>query len=91
MEGYRYQNEFKIDSSVEDRRKKDVGDIYLNQAHCLLCGEVIISKNRHDYVTCKCGALSVDGGSWYCKRLFKKDEDWEDVSIAYKNVEVENG
>lgn len=28
---------------------------------CNLCGDEIESKNRHDFVTCSCGACSVDG------------------------------
>ena len=39
-----------------------------NIAKCLLCGDIIESKHRHDYVTCKCGNLSVDGGKDYWKR-----------------------
>jgi len=39
-----------------------------NIAKCLLCGDIIESKYTHDYVTCKCGNLSVDGGQDYFKR-----------------------
>ena len=39
-----------------------------NIAKCRLCGDVIESKHVHDYVTCKCGEISVDGGHDYCKR-----------------------
>jgi len=39
-----------------------------NIAKCLLCGDIIESKHRHDFVTCKCGNLSVDGGQDYWKR-----------------------
>ncbi len=56
-------------STLEQRRKFDIGDIYINAAVCLGCHEYIRSRNQHDYVTCKCGAISVDGGSWYAKRL----------------------
>lgn len=58
----------------EDRRKLLVGDIYSNSATCLLCKEKIRSKNRHNFQTCKCGNLSVDGGSWYIRRGFKKEK-----------------
>lgn len=36
---------------------------------CLNCNDVIQSKHRHDFVTCKCGATSVDGGSDYTRIL----------------------
>lgn len=29
---------------------------------CLLCDDVIISRHRHDYIQCKCGACFLDGG-----------------------------
>jgi hypothetical protein len=30
---------------------------------------MIISKHRHDFVTCTCGAISVDGGQDYLRRV----------------------
>jgi hypothetical protein len=30
---------------------------------------MIISKHRHDFVTCTCGAISVDGGQAYLRRV----------------------
>ncbi len=42
--------------------------IISNKVRCKKCGEIIESKNRHDFVTCKCGAVSVDGGHDYLKR-----------------------
>ena len=42
--------------------------IYRNSAKCLKCNQEVISRNRHDHVTCKCGSLSVDGGPEYLKR-----------------------
>ncbi len=48
-----------------------------NAARCLNCNEVIESKYRHDFVTCKCGRLSVDGGLDYLRRAgdFKNSEE----------------
>lgn len=50
---------------VKERRKIDVGDIFDNKIQCRLCGYLVRSKNRHDFVRCKCGECFVDGGSWY--------------------------
>lgn len=44
-------------------------NIIINQAKCNKCKQVIESKYRWDFVTCKCGAISVDGGKDYLKRL----------------------
>jgi hypothetical protein len=40
-----------------------------NRVVCHTCGEDIFSKNRHDFVTCTCGAISVDGGQAYLRRV----------------------
>ena len=52
-----------------------------NSAKCLKCGDKIVSKHRHDYVTCSCGNVSVDGGIDYCRRSFKEMDTWIDTSI----------
>ena len=43
--------------------------IVQNAAACLACGDFIVSKHRHDFVTCTCGAVSVDGGQEYLRRV----------------------
>lgn len=53
------------DMPTAERRKVGVGNIFINQVRHTTCGWYIRSRNRHDYVTCICGGLSIDGGSWY--------------------------
>lgn len=65
-------------TNIEPRRTK----IIRNRAKCLLCGDMIESKGRHDFVTCSCGSLSVDGGKWYLSRSFQNRLDWEERSIV---------
>jgi hypothetical protein len=43
--------------------------IVQNEVSCLACGDFIVSKHRHDFVTCTCGAVSVDGGQSYLRRV----------------------
>ena len=43
--------------------------IIQNAVICNKCGEFIVSKHRHDFVTCHCGAISVDGGQAYLRRV----------------------
>ena len=50
--------------------KRDSRRIITNKIKCLHCGDVIESKTVHDYKTCKCGKVSVDGGKYYLKRGF---------------------
>jgi hypothetical protein len=40
-----------------------------NQATCRKCGVTIESKHRHDYVQCPCGAIAIDGGRDYQRRI----------------------
>jgi DNA-directed RNA polymerase subunit RPC12/RpoP len=39
-----------------------------NRCKCLACGDIIESMHRHDFVTCKCGAIFTDGGTDYVRR-----------------------
>ena len=43
--------------------------ILRNKAKCRACGSVIESKHRHDFVSCKCGSIAVDGGKDYLRRI----------------------
>lgn len=43
--------------------------ILTNKAMCRVCSDIIESKHRHDFVFCKCGAIAVDGGKEYLKRM----------------------
>lgn len=38
-----------------------------NGAECLKCGDIITSTDRHDFKSCKCGAIFVDGGYEYAR------------------------
>jgi len=50
---------------------------------CGKCREIIESKHRHDFVTCSCGNLSVDGGNDYLKVSFIEN-NWCVVEV--KNI-----
>ena len=73
----------------EERRKIHTGDIWANRAKCLNCGDIIRSKNRHDFRTCSCGNLSVDGGSWYIKRNYKEENSFLNMIEYFNDVEME--
>ena len=59
--------------------------IIQNAIQCKLCGEIIESTYRHEYVQCKCGACAVDGGHDYLRRSFRDKDCHIDLS---KTVEI---
>ncbi len=60
--------------------------ILVNKIRCNKCGDEIESTYRHDFVTCKCGACSVDGGKDYLRRCGNL-EDWTDLSESMSTEE----
>ena len=56
-----------------------------NAARCRKCDTIVESKTRHDFVSCKCGAIFVDGGLDYI-RAGGNPEDFESLAEV-SNVE----
>jgi hypothetical protein len=54
--------------------------IKVNKVRCKLCNDIIESKSVHDFRTCKCGAVSVDGGKEYLRRCFQSEDIFEELS-----------
>lgn len=54
--------------------------ILTNKACCKKCGDVIESKSVHDWVSCKCGEIFVDGGHDYLRRGATDFKNFEDLS-----------
>lgn len=54
--------------------------IISNKAECRECRDVIESKSVHDYRSCKCGAIFVDGGREYLRRGGKSLDLIKDLS-----------
>lgn len=80
-----YHNFTTIDTPKEERRRLNIGDIWINGARCHKCDDIIRSCNRYNYVACGCGAIAVDGGSWYCKRAGDLDAI-EDEIVMYSDA-----
>ncbi len=55
--------------------------ILTNKIRCKRCGDVIESLHVHDFKFCQCGAVAVDGGREYRKRIGKR-EDFEELSLV---------
>ena len=54
--------------------------IIKNSIQCKLCGDIIESKSRHDFVKCKCGSCAVDGGHDYLRRCATNGECFIELS-----------
>lgn len=52
-----------------------------NKIRCKKCGDIIESTYTHDFRTCSCGAVSVDGGHSYLRRSGNL-EDIEELSVV---------
>lgn len=52
-------------------------EIISNKIKCKKCGDIIESKSTNDYKSCSCGAVAVDGGKDYLKRIGKEKDHIE--------------
>ena len=67
--------------------------IIVNKVRCKKCNDIIESKYRHDFKSCKCGAIFVDGGTDYQRFGWTGDDSdekttWEDyIDFSYSIYE----
>ena len=54
--------------------------IIKNCIQCKVCGKVIESKLRNDFMTCSCGRCSVDGGLEYLRRVAETSDIFVEMS-----------
>lgn len=64
-----------------------------NRAKCKLCSQILESFHTYDYVTCKCGEISISGGS---DKLECSAKDWANFLRVDENgneivVKVKDG
>lgn len=52
-----------------------------NAIKCNICGDIIESTHRHDFVECSCKACFVDGGTEYQRIGFKVKDCFTDLSV----------
>jgi len=61
----------------------------IKQGTVKLCGDIIASTHRHDFRSCKCGEIYVDGGRAYPRRLAQNFDNLEEFS-EYDESEEES-
>jgi len=59
----------------------------VNAIECQKCNYVIRSFSRHDFKSCSCGAVFVDGGEDY-QRIGGHKDDWERILTLSQWVEA---
>ena len=64
-------------------KKKQI--IKVNKIKCKKCWNIIESKTTNDLKRCSCGAVAVDGGKEYLKRI-GNDEEYEELPIMTEQV-----
>ena len=57
--------------------------IIRNSAKCLKCNVEIESTHRHDFKSCECDNIFVDGGNSYIRRGVKDPAAFVDTSIVF--------
>ena len=62
--------------------------IIKNAIQCKHCGEIIESKSVHDFKTCKCGKVFVDGGHEYLRRGYTNSAEDDFIDLS-ETIEVE--
>lgn len=79
----------KNDYSREKSKAVKMQKIIVNRTCCKHCVDIFESHSTHDFKTCSCGAVSVDGGHDYIRRTFKEKEDFEELSNIQEWVIIE--
>jgi hypothetical protein len=63
--------------------------LLVNKAQCRACGDIIESKSVHDFVSCDCDAIFVDGGREYQRCGADSWDNFWDLSI-YEDINNED-
>jgi hypothetical protein len=63
----------------------DDGDrkIKRSRMKCHLCDTVVESKSRHDFVSCKCKSIFLDGGLDYVRYGYSANNDFTMMTEYY--------
>lgn len=56
--------------------------IIRNSAFCKVCGIEVESRSVHDFRSCECGNVFVDGGAEYLRHGWTSREDYVDTSVV---------
>ena len=69
-------------STIKPYRRR----IIRNAILCNHCGDVLENTYRHEFKTCSCGRVSVDGGLDYLRRCFQSKDDYTELSVTEPEI-----
>ena len=69
-----------IDISGGEKRMYPTKKIIRNRVQCSKCNDIIESRHCHDFKSCSCGAVAVDGGKDYLRRVFSGKNPYIELS-----------
>ena len=66
--------------------------IIQNAVVCTKCGDTLISSHRHDYISCSCGNITIDGGVDYFKEIINDTTSYINLRLTDKSTtdEIDN-
>ena len=73
-------------------RKQNTRPVIIrNAVQCKNCGDIIESTSRHDFRTCSCGKVSVNGGHDYLRRCYESADGYIDLSETIDSDDESGG
>jgi hypothetical protein len=60
--------------------------IIQNAAYCKKCNQIVISNSHHDFKTCTCSNVSVDGGTCYLRRSINEIDLYEELTLTSEST-----
>ena len=64
-------------------------NVLLNKIRCTRCGDEIESVSCYDFKFCSCGAVAVDGGHHYLRRVVLRSS-YTEMSLIEENGEIKH-
>ena len=65
----------------------EYSQISIDAAQCPLCRDIVISRWRHDFHECGCGAVAIDGGQEYLRLLWNEPNRPIHVTVVIDSLD----
>lgn len=86
-EGVRAVRNFAREAKLSEKKDASIRPkLLLNSAQCLTCKDILVSKTQHDFQTCSCKSVSIDGGLEYA-RVLGDSKNIKDLCLSKEKSE----